>query len=135
MPRAWAAPSPAADLLRVREGLARPDGAVVQLLPQRGAVEQLHDGEGDVVLDPDIEDAEDVGMRERGDRLRLALEARARGRIGGQRGRQNLEGDVAIEFGVPRPIDLAHPARADGGEDLVRTEARARGEGQNVRSV
>ena len=81
----------------------------MQLLPQRGAVEQLHDGEGDVVLNPDIEDAEDVRMRERGDRLRLALESRARGRIDGKRGRQNLEGDVAMQFRVTRAIDLPMP--------------------------
>jgi len=54
------------------------------------------------VLDPEIEDAEDVRMRERGDRLRLALESRVRGRIGGERSRQNLDGDVAIQLRVTR---------------------------------
>ena len=38
------------------------------------ALQVLHDQEVDAVLTPDIEDRADVGMRERRDRLGLALE-------------------------------------------------------------
>ena len=43
---------------------------------------------------------------------------------------QDLERDVAIQLRVARAIDLAHAAGAEGGEDFVRAEARAGGEGQ-----
>ena len=61
-------------------------------------------------------------MRERGDGLRLALEARAAIRIVGERRRQDLDGDVAVEPRIAGAIDLAHAARADGAEHLVRSK-------------
>jgi hypothetical protein len=39
--------------------------------------------------------------------------------------RQNLERNAAIELGIPRAVDLAHPARADGADDPVRPEVSA----------
>ena len=39
--------------------------------------------------------------------------------------RQNLDGDRSLQPRVTRPVDLAHPARAERREDLVGTEARA----------
>ena len=45
---------------------------------------------------------------------------------------QDLDGDVAIEPRVPRLIDLAHAAGAEGGDDLVRAEASAGNEGQTL---
>ena len=41
---------------------------------------------------------------------------------------QHLDRDVASEARVARAIDLAHPARADGREDLVGTEPGSGGE-------
>ena len=61
-------------------------------------------------------------MRERGDRLRLPLEAPRNSGVGGERRRQNLDRDVAIEPRVARPVDFAHPARAERRHDLVRAE-------------
>ena len=43
-----------------------------------------------------------------------------------------LDRDVAIEPRVARPIHFTHAAGAEGGEDLVRAEASAGGEGQTV---
>ena len=54
--------------------------------------------------------------------LRLALEALAQLLVGGQVLRQDLDGDGPLEARVPRPVDLAHPARAERREDLVGTE-------------
>ena len=56
-------------------------------------------------------------MVQRGDRARFALEA-----LGELLGR-NLDGDVAAQARVVRAVHLAHAARADLGQDLVRAEA------------
>ena len=48
---------------------------VVQLLAQRLAVEQLHDGVRGPTLAAEVEDRKNVGMRQRRDGFRLALEA------------------------------------------------------------
>jgi hypothetical protein len=39
--------------------------------------------------------------------------------------RQNLEGHIAIELGIPGSIDLAHAAMPDQCGDFVGTETRA----------
>ena len=52
--------------------------------------------------------------------------------VSGERLGQDLDGDVAIEPRVARPIHLTHSAGPKGREDLVLTEARARSEGQRV---
>ena len=49
-------------------------------------------------------------MIERGEHLRLALEAREAIGIGGERLGQDLDRDVAPELRVARAVDLAHPA-------------------------
>jgi hypothetical protein len=58
-------------------------------------------------------------MIERGHGADLALEARSRGRITGNLGRQHFQRDAAIQPGVARAIHLAHPARAEGLLDFV----------------
>jgi hypothetical protein len=78
------------------------------------------------VLEP--VDAGDVGMVERGERARLALESHQPIGIVRERLRQDLERDIAPEPGVAGAIDLAHAAGANDGDDLVRPDARARGE-------
>ena len=74
----------------------------------------------------------DVGMVERGQHLRLALEACDTIGIERERVGDDLQRDVTTEFCIARAIDLAHAARAEGGDDLVRAEARAWGESQTV---
>ena len=59
----------------------------------------------------------------------LALESLKPLRIRGKHVGQELQRDIAPELGVPRPVHLAHAAGADGGEDLVRAEVSAGGEG------
>ena len=70
-------------------------------------------------------DLRDVRVIQRGERLRFAFESRQSIRIVGERVGKNLQRDVTIEFRVPRAIDLAHPTRAERGDDLVGSEARA----------
>ena len=50
----------------------------------------------------------------------------------GERSRQNLDRDVALELRVARAIDLAHAAGAEGGEDLVGPETSTGTEGHEV---
>ena len=92
-------------------------------LAQRLALEQLGDRVGRLAVAAEVVDREDVGMRERGDRLRLALEARAaRSASRARRCGQHLDRDVAAEPRVARPVDLAHAAGAERRHDLVGAE-------------
>ena len=69
-------PETLGDLLRVVRGFPLGDRTRCQHLAQRLALQKLHDGEGDAILRSEVEDREDVGMGQRRDRARLALEAR-----------------------------------------------------------
>jgi hypothetical protein len=61
-------------------------------------------------------------MREGGGGPGLALEALQPVGVCGDVLRQDLEGDLAIELGVARAVDLAHPPGTERGEDLVTPE-------------
>src|SRR5271154_6324290 len=69
-----------------------------------------------------IVNGEDVGMIQRGDGLRLLLEAPQSLGIAGESSRQNLNRNVTVEPRVARPIHLAHAARSDCRYDFVRPE-------------
>ena len=71
-----------------------------------------------------VQDA-DVRVIERRDCPRLALEALTQLRVGGQRTREDLDGDAAIEPRVTGSIDFAHAAGSERFDDFVRTEPRA----------
>ncbi len=64
-------------------------------------------------------------MVQRGGRACLLLEALQPLRIGGQTGRQDLDGDVTPEARVASPIHLPHAARAKERDDLIRPESSA----------
>ena len=64
-------------------------------------------------------------MIQRGERLRLPLEAAQPIRIDREILRQHLHRYVAVEPRVPRPEDLAHPAGADVAGDSVLVDRRA----------
>jgi len=70
-------------------------------------------------------DRGDVWVIERGEYLRLAFEAREPIGILRKRVRQNFDRHIAPEPRVARAIDLAHAARADEGDDVVRPETGA----------
>src|SRR5205085_1459667 len=72
------------------------------------------------------------GMRERGDGLGLALEAGERVGVRGQLRGEDLDRDLPVELRVARPVDLAHPARAERREDLVGTETGAGAESHEI---
>ena len=60
---------------------------------------------------------------ERGDGARFLLEAQPQVGIAGESGGHHVDRDGAIEAGVARFVDLAHPARPEGGHDFVSAEA------------
>ena len=74
----------ACDLHAVLDRSPRRERAADQLLAERLAVEQFHDGIGPRPVDSVIVNREDIRMRQRGDRLRFALEARETIRLGGK---------------------------------------------------
>ena len=92
---------------------------------QRLARQVLHHEVGGAVMLADVVQRADVRVVQPGDGLGLALEAGTAVGVGAELGRQDLDGDAAIEAGVAGLVDLAHAARADGGLDLVGPEARA----------
>ena len=58
-------------------------------------------------------------MIQAGDGPRLALEALAAFRLIGKMDGKNLDGDDAIQAGIPGAVDLAHATRVEEGKDLV----------------
>jgi hypothetical protein len=64
-------------------------------------------------------------MRELRDRARFPVEALAELWVAREARRQNLDRDGSIEPRVARFVDLTHAARADKGDDFVRTEPGA----------
>jgi hypothetical protein len=109
------------------KGLIRRQRAASNPLGERLALDQFQDQRscgravvGGRFLDP--VDGGDVGMVERREQLRFACEpCDAIGILRDGR-RQDLEGDLASQPGVARPIDLTHPAGAERRQDLVRPE-------------
>ena len=71
-------------------------------------------------------------MVERGEHLRFAPEAREPLGVEGEVTGENFQCDVALQRAVARTIHLAHAARADRRDDVVRAEAGADGKGHGV---
>ena len=92
----------ARDLRGDVDGFAQRQWAAAEPLAQRLAFEQLHDDErlrlACACVWPNSKTDDDVGMRQRGDRLRFALESSEAIGIAGDGRRQDLDGDVASEL-------------------------------------
>jgi len=86
---------------------------------QRLALDQLHREERRRTDLLDGMNGDDVRMVQRGNRVGLALEAAPVVLVVGL---QDLQRDVALQPAVVGAIDLAHPAGAEQGEDLVGAE-------------
>ena len=116
------------DLARDRQGLVHRQGPGRDPLGQRLALDELQHQRLEVadLLEPI--DRRDVRVIQGREDLRLALEPRQPLGVLGHRLRQDLDRDLAVELGVPRPVHLSHPARAERRQDLVGAELRSRGE-------
>ena len=107
------------DLPRDLERLVDGDGAAREALLEVLALDQLEGEEGLAVRLLEPVDRGDVRVVERGEEVRLALEAREALGVLRHLRRQHLDRDVAAEVRVGGAVDLAHPAGAEGGGDPV----------------
>ena len=62
-------------------------------------------------------------MRERGQCLGFPHEPAQCLRILRKVFGQDLDGDIALQPGIPRTVHLPHPTRAKGREDFIRSQA------------
>ena len=115
------------------EGLCDLDGALERLLQRQRPLLQplgegfplqvLHDQVVDAVVLAHIVERADVGVGEAGDGLGLPLEALSKDWVGGELRGKDLQGDGAVQAGVVRSVDLAHPPGPDGLQDLEGAES------------
>ena len=125
MPRACARASASAMGIAMRStsGTRIPPPRNEQVQALAGDV--LHDDEVDPVRRLDLVDGDDVRMVEGGGGTRLLDEAQSSVLVRHPLGGQDLDRDLAAESCVAGAVDLAHPSRAQQGEDLVGPELRA----------
>ena len=98
-------------------------------LPQRFAFNQFRHDVVNFVGHADVENGNDVGMVQRGDRSRLLLKSPQAIGIGGKGLLQNFQRHVAQQTRIVRAINFAHSAGADQRNDFVWTKLRIYGKG------
>jgi hypothetical protein len=116
---------PVGDRRREIDGLEERQGTLRQAGSKRVAGQQLGDDVGSAAIVADVIERQDVGMRERRDRLGFSLEPIERGAVGCESRRQDLDRHLAIEPRIAGAIHLAHPAFANLGDDFVGSDSRA----------
>ena len=117
---------PVGDLAGDVEETPRRERPCLQDVPERLSLDELHGDENRRVRRPDVVDRDDVVVVEAGGRARFLLEPLVPVGIGRELGREHLDRHVAPEAGVPRAVDLPHPAGAERREDLVRAKFLSR---------
>jgi uncharacterized protein len=116
------------NLLRDAQRFVDGNRTVPDAICKRGPFDQLHH---ERMSSPGIfesVDRGDVGMIERREHLRLALESRHAFGVARECFGQDFQRHIAPELGIARAVDLAHPAGANRGKNLVWPEAIAGGE-------
>src|SRR4029453_906739 len=113
------------NLSRDGDRLAKGESSSLNARGQSLAVDEFEDEESMPIRFLKTVNAGDVLMIQRGEHLRLPAEARQPFGILRHAVRQRFHRDVAAEACIPRTIDLTHAARAEQGNDLVRTELRS----------
>ena len=110
------------NLHRVTHGLLQGQRTVFQELRQRLAIHQLQDEKLPVVHLLEAVDGGDVGVVERCQQPRFALETGQAFRVLGIAGREDLDGDLPVQARIPGAVDLAHAPGPEGSDDLVAAE-------------
>ena len=128
IPFSCAAASPSAIWSDPVRGAAHREGALDEVRPQVRALEELGHGVGDARFLADVENRENVRVREGRDRAGLSRKTRTGVAVCGQRLGQGLDRDLAAEPAVTGSPDLPHPARAERREDFVGPETGAAGQ-------
>ena len=106
-----------------------------QELAQIVPVDEFHRHPRHAVRRADVENGDDVGVAQRGGRAGLLLETLEPLLVCCEIRGKDLDRDVPAQPRVPRPVNLAHPAGADGRDNLVWTESRAGGERHEWRDL
>ena len=104
-------------------------GTVREDLPQGLSRDELHREIRHAGGLPDLVDRDDARMVQRRSGARLLAEPDEALAILEEMGGQDLQGHVAAQPRVLGAIDLAHRSRAQGIQDLERTDARSGSEG------
>src|SRR5262245_60877591 len=94
-------------------------------LDKRLAFDELKHEKARVVDFCDIVDGGNVGMVQRSEQLRFALESAGTVEVARKFLRQDFDGDVTLQFVVFGTIDLTHTALAEQRRDFVRAELLA----------
>ena len=102
------------DLAGDREGLVERERPALQPLGEVFALDELHDEGADAARLLEAVDRGDVGVLELGEDLRLALEAREAFGVGGERLGEDLDGDLALQLRVGRPVTTPMPPSPSG---------------------
>ena len=90
---------------------------------EAAAAQELHrDVRRAVLVLGELEDGDDVPVLEAGGGAGLAEEAGARGLVGREVARHDLDGDLAIEHGILAAVEHTHPAASHPLDDLVASE-------------
>ncbi len=100
--------------------------SLLQALCERFAGQVFHDQEHRAFVLANIVQAANVRVARAGDGSRFTLEPGAAIGVGTDVGRQEFDGDGAVQPGVACLVHFTHSARADGRLDFVRPEARSR---------
>ncbi len=109
----------------VERAVHRERAVALEHVQQRSPAQELHDDvEAAVGQLPGQEHPHHVGMVERGRDAGLAFEAPHGVAVVGQLGVEDLDGDVAVERGLPRAVHRSHPAGPDLLLELELVEQR-----------
>jgi hypothetical protein len=108
------------DLARGARLAGQPDG-------ERLPLDELHGQEHPARRGTDVVDRHHVGVREAGHRLGLAREPSGFDVVGARVGAEDLDRDLAIELGVVRRVDLAHPAPPDQAQQAIAADRQLGG--------
>ena len=123
------------NLLRDGQRLVERDRAERDAPRQVVALDELHHDRTHTATFFEAVDVRDVRVIDGRQRLRFACEPREPLGVAGERVGQDLQRDIAIELRIARTEYLAHPARADAGDDFVDAEARTGSERQTAGSI
>src|SRR6266540_5859223 len=116
------------DLDAVAQRLLQRQRTLGETIRQRLALEKFHDQKLDFTLSTDVVERADVRMGELRDCFRFPLETLTNLLGRGEPLRQDFDRYGPPEPRVPSPVHLAHPARAERREDLVRAQPGAGGQ-------
>ena len=117
--------NPFGDLQGVADGAARRQRTSLEPRPERLAVNQLGGDEGGAAIAAEVEDREDVRVRELRHAHRFPFEPRAGIRIVRELPGENLDGDLTVQPRIEGSIHLSHSAFAERRHDFVRAKPRA----------